>query len=307
MTASAPDMGTLNGLVPGQSPEPLLLPDPTTLFSHRAKRLRQLAQGHAMGAWLSFIADIADAQNDLAVALVENPPQRQWRRDLEALSGRLRDKLPLAALPAVESLLGQDEGRLVALADRLMSFAPTAEDLPAAPIAMAALQLAWTRHAAAIDPTAFAVSATAARCPVCGAPPVAGVIHVGMASGRLRYLHCGLCQTAWHHIRAACVACGDGKDVSYRLIEGRDDGVRAETCDACKSYLKLLLVEKAPDLDPLADDLASVGLDILVGEEGYRRFGANPFLLQSDSSVLTQTHEPHQFPHANPPHKGEGV
>ncbi|MDQ2105987.1 formate dehydrogenase accessory protein FdhE domain-containing protein, partial [Azospirillum isscasi] len=42
------------GLVPGQSPAPLRLPD-AALFARRAARLRTLADGHAMGDWLRFV------------------------------------------------------------------------------------------------------------------------------------------------------------------------------------------------------------------------------------------------------------
>jgi FdhE protein len=277
MTSSALD----TGLVPGQSPEPLIMPDPASLFQHRARRLRHLAAGHSLGGWLNFVALLSDAQHDLAQIPPDAPPNRQWRTDLSALAACLHGRLPDAAQSAVESLLGQDDAMLSALARRLMDGGPLVTDLAAAPVAVAALQTAWTRHAAGHDPAALGVTATATNCPVCGGLPVAGVIHVGMQSGRLRYLHCGLCHTAWHHIRASCVACGDGRDVGYRLLEGVDDGVRAETCDSCKSYLKLLLAEKAPGLDSVADDLASLALDILVSEEGYRRLGFNPFLLQA--------------------------
>jgi len=83
-------------------------------------------------------------------------------------------------------------------------------------------------------------------------------------------------------VRAACIACGEGKDISYRSIDDHEDGARAETCDACHSYLKLLLAEKAPGLDPIADDMASLALDILVSEEDYQRIGINPFLLMGE-------------------------
>jgi formate dehydrogenase maturation protein FdhE len=45
---------------------------------------------------------------------------------------------------------------------------------------------------------------------------------------------------------------------------------------ALKSYL-LFLVD--PDADPVADDVASLGLDLLVRETGFRRGAVNPFLL----------------------------
>ena len=37
--------------------------------------------------------------------------------------------------------------------------------------------------------------------------------------------------------------------------------------------------DEIPEADPVADDLATLGLDIAVGEAGYERGGANPFLL----------------------------
>ncbi len=267
------------GLVPGQSPSPLRLPDPATLFQRRAARLRALASGHSLGDWLSFVATLADAQHALAATpAVSSAPADQWPRDLHALLARLGDDVPPSARAALAALRHADTDTLAALAAHLTDGALESADLAAAPFVAAALQVAWTRHAAGVDASALAPHATAGACPVCGGAPVAGVMQVGMESGGLRYLHCGLCHTAWHHVRAACVACGDGKDVSQRFVEGQDGPVRAETCDACHSSLKLLFLDKAPDLDPVADDLATLALDILIGEEGYRRIGANPFL-----------------------------
>ncbi|SMH62681.1 formate dehydrogenase accessory protein FdhE [Azospirillum agricola] len=281
------------GLVPGQSPSPLRLPDATSLFQRRAARLRRLAGGHSLGGWLSFVATLADAQHALAAATASAPPAAQWPLDLQALLARLGDTVPPPARVALGLLGPGESGRLAAFADRLINDQLETTDLPAAPFVTAALQVAWTRHAAVLDVNTISVHATAQVCPVCGGAPVAGVLHVGMEAGGLRYLHCGICHTAWHHVRASCVSCGDGKHVDQRFLEGtgedrtkggqgKDGPVRAETCGACHSYLKLLFLDKAPDLDPVADDLASLALDILVGEEGYQRIGGNPFLVLAD-------------------------
>ncbi|UKJ74979.1 formate dehydrogenase accessory protein FdhE [Azospirillum brasilense] len=273
------------GLVPGQSPAPLRLPD-AAIFARRAARLRALAEGHAMGDWLRFVATLADAQAAVAATPAALPPEEQWATDLRALAARL-DSLPGGAREALTALAASDPDTLEALAGRWAGDALEDGDLAAAPFLAAAFQTAWTRHAAALDPasvtTHATATATATACPVCGGAPVAGVLQVGMESGGLRYLHCGICHTAWHHVRSSCVACGDGKDVSQRFVEGADGteangAVRAEACDACHSYLKLLFLEKAPGLDPVADDLATLALDLLLGEEDYRRIGVNPFL-----------------------------
>ncbi|MCU0935842.1 MAG: formate dehydrogenase accessory protein FdhE [Gammaproteobacteria bacterium] len=55
--------------------------------------------------------------------------------------------------------------------------------------------------------------------------------------------------------------------------------VQAEACDGCRSYLKIVHVERDPALEPTADDLATVGLDLQMAEAGYTRFGASPLLV----------------------------
>ncbi len=40
--------------------------------------------------------------------------------------------------------------------------------------------------------------------------------------------------------------------------------VKAETCEACKTYAKMLYEAKDAAVDPTADDLASLGFDLMV-------------------------------------------
>lgn len=87
---------------------------------------------------------------------------------------------------------------------------------------------------------------------------MASVIQVGARLGKLRYLHCALCNTRWYAVRARCTACDSDGKVHYQQLEGGPAGVHAETCDACHSYLKILFLEQDPALDPVADDLASL-------------------------------------------------
>lgn len=268
------------GLSPGRSPEPVRLPDPTRLFANRAARLRRLADGHMLADWLRFVALLADAQ-DRAIAQIPAaavPPARGWAAELPALHDGLAGRLAPAAADGLIRALGMNAADLGALGERIATGEPTAADLPLAPFVVAAQQVAWTRYAASLTAAAVVAQATQDSCPVCGAPPVGGVIHTGAAGG-LRYLHCGVCHAAWHRVRSACVACGESLGVEYRDIEGGDGVARAEVCDSCKSYTKLFLLEKAIDLDVVADDLASLALDVLAGEEGYSRFGGNPFML----------------------------
>ncbi len=55
--------------------------------------------------------------------------------------------------------------------------------------------------------------------------------------------------------------------------------MKAETCDKCRSYVKILYQVNDHLLEPLADDVATLGLDMLMAEEGWKRGGHNPFLL----------------------------
>ncbi len=266
------------GLVPGQSPSPVLLPDASTLFAKRAARLRTLAPGNGLAEWLSFVATLADAQQAVIGKAASQPHDRQWLADLRDLLAGLAAQVPPSAQAVVEALEQADDTALGDSRERLSAGHATRDDLAAAPFLVAAEQVAWTRHAAALDARTLTPSAISHECPVCGQPPVAGMIHIGAASAGLRYLHCGNCGCAWHHVRANCVACGDSRDLGYHMIEGGDQGVRTECCDSCHSTLKLFLLDKDQDFEPVADDLASLALDILVGEKGYRRIGGNPFL-----------------------------
>ena len=43
--------------------------------------------------------------------------------------------------------------------------------------------------------------------------------------------------------------------------------------------MKVLNHQKDRFLDPIADDVATLGLDLLVREQGFRRGAVNPFML----------------------------
>ena len=105
------------------------------------------------------------------------------------------------------------------------------------------------------------------------------VVRIGAADHGLRYLTCSLCNTQWHAVRIKCVFCDTTKGIAYYGIEGGSAAVKAESCDACQGYLKILYMEKDPNVDALADDVASVALDVLMAESGITRHGVNFFLL----------------------------
>lgn len=267
------------------APAPLALPDAAQVFEARAARLAALARGHPAGPFLSLLARVAGVQRAAAreVRLAPAPRldggrpldrarlQRDagWRAALRMIISGCRDAdLPGPGRSALARLAAASDRDLEALADAVLAGAPG--DLAAAPFVGAALQVLFTRLAAGVDPAA--VAPAAAECPLCGAPPVAGVI---LGDDRTRQLCCGLCAARWHLPRIRCAACGASDAISYLAIEGAPAGLKAEACDRCRSYLKLVDLQDLPEAEPLADDAATIVLDLLLGERGYRRAGAN--------------------------------
>ena len=286
----------------GAPPAPWLKLPESSPFADRAKRLAALAPGHALDEFLRFTAALSEAQHEaysrmptvalpsaevldlcrahamppLNAANLERDPQ--WRAALRHILDQSRAAAPASAKEVIERVSHLDDAALESLASTLLRQDSTDFDRAAAPFVAAALQVYWHRLAAALDVQDIGRPETLALCPVCGSPPVASSVHVGPEHG-LRYLHCTLCGTEWNVVRIKCSSCENTKDVAYYCIDNGSAAVKAETCDACHSYLKILYLEKDPAADPVADDLASLALDLLLDEQGYQRSGLNYFLI----------------------------
>ena len=137
-----------------------------------------------------------------------------------------------------------------------------------APFTAAALQVYFTALAA--DLPGGLVERVPSGCPVCGSPPVAGVV---MGDDKLRYLTCSLCSSEWNLTRLQCWRCRSTGGISYLAIAG-EDGVKAEACASCGAYVKLFYREQMPAAEPLADDVASLTLDLLAAQEGWAAAGS---------------------------------
>jgi FdhE protein len=270
-------------------PDPIILPDPTTLFTRRAARLRLLSTAHPMAEWLSFMAGLADAQARAAVIVMAAPeawPQANPRTSSglpstpSSLTIPLREfttltNLPEAAATILRRLPGQNT---TALAQAWLNGTLPPSQAGEAVFIAAALQVVHAVRAAALDITTLHLRSERGLCPVCASAPVAGVITAKGRTPGLRYLHCGLCATAWNHVRAVCIGCGESKSLALQEIEGGNGAIKAETCDACHGYAKMLYQAQEPDLDPVADDLASIGLDLMVSDAGWARLAPNPLV-----------------------------
>jgi FdhE protein len=266
---------------------PLRLPDPGRVFLARSERLATLAKGHSAAPFLELLAALARGQHD-ASREIRVPPgarfldgvpldHREWERD-PAWRAMLRVVLAAcrgAALPApardvIARLDRAGAAELEALAAEVLTGPPGPRDLAAAPFIGAALQVYFTQLAGDLDPKVL--PGARSTCPACGSPPVASVV---LGTERVRYLVCSLCAAQWHFARVQCFICQSGASTSYYSIDGAAPGEGAETCDSCNAYLKMFDLQDAPHAEPLADDAASLVLDLLLGERGYRRAGVN--------------------------------
>ena len=297
-------------LQPGQLEAPagnipfLHLPVRANLFKDRAARFRQLAVSHKLGDFLEFMASLAEAQHAAlmhfpkvplpdtaqlalsrehgmpALAARSWPRDPAWRKVLHEIADRVYTEAQKSVREAITHLRTLDDASLEKLADAILDGRFHDADLAASPFAAAALQVYWTHMATTLGPAAFDRTDLPNLCPVCASSPVGSIVRIGSEQG-LRYLHCSLCSSEWHMVRAKCSNCESTKGIAYYTIEGDKGAVKAESCEACGSYLKILYLEKDPLLDPTADDLATLALDILMDEAGVRRSGPNLFLLSA--------------------------
>jgi FdhE protein len=76
-----------------------------------------------------------------------------------------------------------------------------------------------------------------------------------------------------------CITCRSTGALSLRSFEGDSGAVKTEVCDDCHTYAKMLYQAKDMQIDPFADDLATLGLDMMVAEAGWARHAPNPLLL----------------------------
>lgn len=279
------------------------------MFSSRAARLRELAAGSAIGDYLRLMAALVEAQDgallertriaialpdagQLAVAREHGMPLLQaagrrrehgWRDLLKQLCGAVASApgFPASVAATCTRIAQTRDEDIEAQADALLTSRHAEVDGAMAPFVMAALQVGWVDLAsrfAAADVQPLDVPGV---CPTCGTLPVASIIRTEQPYQGYRFLHCALCATEWHMVQATCSQCQATKDLGYHSIEGDSGAVRAESCDACHTYRKIVYREKDAHVDPVADDLATVALDLLMAEAGYHRGSGNPLLWQN--------------------------
>ncbi|THF64552.1 formate dehydrogenase accessory protein FdhE [Pseudothauera nasutitermitis] len=293
---------------PGEKPADVHPPVRPAVFADRARRFDALAAGHALGDYLRLLGRISALQHEClrdhpAVALptadalaraleFSMPPvpvtgwprDPAWRTHLKHIVAGLRTDATPAVAAVLDAIDAADEAELERLADAVLAADYAVEGAAGRlPLIAAALQVYWTHMACAPELAGLKRLDVDNVCPCCGSLPVTSVLRIGYEVANLRYLHCSICNTEWNLTRARCVSCGELQKISYRHIEGSQGSVRAECCEACHGYLKIVQQDKDPLVDPVADDLASLTLDLLVDEAGFERTGPNPLFIPGNT------------------------
>ena len=300
------------------APDPILLADPTAVFADRASRFDALAtRDPGQRVFFAFMAHLSRAQH-AAVASHEprglpGPsllatrhehrmpvlPAGLAERDaswVAALRGVLRASardatfpLPAAVGNARRTLEAASDDEIDRLGGALLAF--DYESLPAdvVPWLAAGLQVHWVKSVATLGREAMRPLDVGNVCPCCGSLPVASLRRIGGLQQGLRFLVCSLCAAQWHMVRIKCSHCESTAGMGYLTLSTDPDSevgkaaatrevVKAEVCDECSSYLKLVSLESDMNADPVADDLATLALDLLTDERGYARIGPNLFI-----------------------------
>ncbi|KLT73552.1 hypothetical protein PL75_03040 [Neisseria arctica] len=286
---------------------PFWLAPESNLFAERSTRFQELAQNEA-SEWRVYLEllgklstaqqavydkhsfvlpDLYQGQTVLPQAALGEVPADFYGvlADLVAEIGRIGVTKTVQA--ELDKLAALSREQAEELARRVLTKNETDTDRSALVWVRAALQVIWTAWAAQLTEDHVPPVEERVNCPCCGTEAVGSVVLIKTDLAGFRYMHCPHCNSRWNALRAKCTTCGDSSGMRIQEIDPEETpglspvltGARAESCEACHSYRKLYRQDKQQYADPVADDLASLALDILVGESGYQRGGENPFLI----------------------------
>lgn len=274
----------------------LFYPLPKTLYIRRAKRLKELATKSTFSDYLNFCATIAEQQANLVkhnpinidivniekseyppLSLANLPLSTFWQDYLSQLL-TLMTNTTEQVMSVIHQLKQNNTQQLQEKALHLLNGEFKCVAGNEAVFIWSALSVYYCQLASQVKGKAIAESTDKNwLCPVCNSMPVASVIQLGSNNG-LRYLHCSLCESEWYVPRIKCTSCDNMKDIQYFSLDNQLAAIKTECCDACHSYLKILDQDKDPHIEIVADDIASLILDIKTEEEGYAKSGINPFI-----------------------------
>ncbi|HET8568365.1 MAG TPA: formate dehydrogenase accessory protein FdhE [Candidatus Limnocylindria bacterium] len=114
-------------------------------------------------------------------------------------------------------------------------------------------------------------------CPLCGSWPALAEL---VGPERRRVLRCVRCGSGWSWLVLLCPYCGTDDHRELGSLAETDAGGRTrgiasvDTCERCRGYVKAVAAftsYSAPRI--VAEDVATLDLDVAAGEAGYRRPG----------------------------------
>ena len=273
------------------------LPSPAALFARRAARFAAGAQGE-LAPYMGFLAGIAGAQAASVGPVPPIPDDEAGRAAGHGMPPIDRTRLkhdpavlvtvhrfldacgsiamPDGAVAALAALRADPERLAARIADAVEDAVPM-EHVAEYVFAAAGVQVHLACLAAAL-PVALLQSVGDGVCPCCGGPPVASIVVERGGAHGARFCVCAACAVEWNVVRVKCALCGSTEGIAYQQIEGSADGIQAETCDACGLYAKIMAQNEHPALDPVADDVASLALDLKLAETEWKRGTVNAFL-----------------------------
>ena len=113
-------------------------------------------------------------------------------------------------------------------------------------------------------------------CPMCGSLPSLSLLKEEVGK---RYLLCSYCGYQWRIDRLFCPFCDNREQESlhYLFAEG-EEPYRIDLCDKCHQYIKTIDFRIIGEPDPSLEDLATLHLDILASQKGYKRPIPNPWV-----------------------------
>lgn len=280
----------------------LIPANPVAVYQRRAERLAELAQDTAMTEYFGLLKQLTAAQAKLAADSILGPKPKldmsqarpmawhhfdwgnYWQSGLLELISEVLPGVAPSLAAVLRELAVMEQDKLQQYAEDMLAGHFTRVPAQYSLFIWAALSLYWSRWAVdvAIELAAKGVGYKS-LCPVCGSHPVASVVREQPRQG-LRYLHCSLCETQWHQVRAECTCCGDNTDIHIWSETETKAPLRIESCGKCQGYTKMLFTDIDPRLEVAADDLASMMMDAHLVEQGFHASTVNPLLLAHEQT-----------------------
>jgi FdhE protein len=107
-------------------------------------------------------------------------------------------------------------------------------------------------------------------CSYCKTPVVSLLREA--AHGSRRSHVCGVCLTESPAARLGCAACGEQRVEALPIFRSdATDPARIDACETCRVYVKTIDLTRDGSACAIADDVASVTLDLWARDRGYHR------------------------------------